>query len=40
MLLAVASVNPGDVLKMVGAAMVVAGTVLAAWICGSSLRGF
>jgi hypothetical protein len=31
MVLAVASVNPGDGLKMVGVAVFVAGVVLAAW---------
>jgi hypothetical protein len=31
MVLAVASLSPGDALKMVGAAMFVAGFVLAAW---------
>jgi hypothetical protein len=31
MVLAVASVNPGDALKMVGVAVFVAGIVLAAW---------
>jgi uncharacterized protein YjeT (DUF2065 family) len=31
MVLAVASVNPGDALKMVGVVVFVAGIVLAAW---------
>jgi hypothetical protein len=38
MVLAVASVNPGDALKMVGVALFVASIVLAAWAANKRLR--